>query len=582
MRRLLVLTLLALLSAAPAQAYFTAGGAGSGTGLVATVGAGNQPITAAAGATVTVSWAQTSFRGAPLGGYAFGRYRITRYPAAGGPGVTPAGTCATTVTGTANPLSCTDTPGIGSWRYTVTPLLGSWTGAESPFSGQQDVVPEAPVLDAIVRLDPPSAENVGSLRLDWNLVAGATGYDVFRDGSATPLNPSPLTGTTFTDPGTGLVAGTSYTYVVRASTGAFSSASSNPRTETPVVRPAPPASVTAAGAPAARIDVSWPAVSGATSYVVFRRTSTGIYGTGTSVTGTTFSDTTAASGTDYVYKVRAVGQGASGTLQSADSPESAAVTADGTVPTVTLNDPGTNLRGPVTLTAAAADTLSGVASVRIERAPTDTTNWTAVCTDEATPYSCTATLPDGVYDFRAIATDVAGNTATSAIVANRRVDNTAPTGTTTVDATNRAGGTAGRPETGDVLTYTYSEALLPGTVLAGWTGASTNVIVRITQAANNDPVTVLSGTTQLTALGSLATGRNFVTLTSNFNNSKMMMSGSTITITLGTLALGGLVNTASTVGDLTWTIPADTTASDLAGNLLAGGTFVEADDDADF
>jgi hypothetical protein len=37
----------------------------------------------------------------------------------------------------------------------------------------------------------------------------------------------------------------------------------------------------------------------------------------------------------------------------------------------------------------------------------------------------TTALADGRYDLRAIATDVAGNTLTSTIVASRRVDNTA-------------------------------------------------------------------------------------------------------------------------------------------------------------
>src|SRR5207302_673987 len=39
---------------------------------------------------------------------------------------------------------------------------------------------------------------------------------------------------------------------------------------------------------------------------------------------------------------------------------------------------------------------------------------------------------DGLYDLRAVATDTAGNTGTSALVTDRRVDNTAPD--TTIDA----------------------------------------------------------------------------------------------------------------------------------------------------
>ena len=51
-------------------------------------------------------------------------------------------------------------------------------------------------------------------------------------------------------------------------------------------------------------------------------------------------------------------------------------------------------------------------------------------TDTGSPYSVsfdTSGVSDGLYDLRTVATDVAGNTTISALVTNRRVDNTAPT-----------------------------------------------------------------------------------------------------------------------------------------------------------
>ena len=68
-------------------------------------------------------------------------------------------------------------------------------------------------------------------------------------------------------------------------------------------------------------------------------------------------------------------------------------------------------------------------------------SWTAICTDTTSTYNCswaTAGLPDGLYDLRATATDVAGNTTTST-VANRRVDNNAPTVSVVEDGTPRHG-----------------------------------------------------------------------------------------------------------------------------------------------
>jgi chitinase len=132
------------------------------------------------------------------------------------------------------------------------------------------------------------------------------------------------------------------------------------------------------------------------------------------------------------------------------SATSAAVTnrlVDNTLPTATMNDPGANLGGTVSLTAAASDIGgSGVASVTIQRSPAAAGTWTDVCTDTTSPYSCsfdTTTVVDGLYDFRALSTDNAGNgPTTSATVAGRRVDNTAPA---TVTMTN-----PGSPITGSV------------------------------------------------------------------------------------------------------------------------------------
>lgn len=129
--------------------------------------------------------------------------------------------------------------------------------------------------------------------------------------------------------------------------------------------------------------------------------------------------------------------------------------ADWTSPVVALADPGSPLKGTVTLTATATDADSAVASVTIERSPAGQGAWTAVCTRTAAPYNCawnTTTVPDGGYDLRAVAVDTAGNTGRSAVRAARIVDNVAPTvaldplptavrGTVTVGATAADAGT---------------------------------------------------------------------------------------------------------------------------------------------
>ncbi len=103
------------------------------------------------------------------------------------------------------------------------------------------------------------------------------------------------------------------------------------------------------------------------------------------------------------------------------------VTVDNVAPTVTMIDPGTPLSGTRTFAATAADAHSGVATVELQYAASGTSTWKSLCTIEAEPWSCragTSALANGTYSFRAVATDEAGNTTTSATVANRVVDNT--------------------------------------------------------------------------------------------------------------------------------------------------------------
>ena len=137
--------------------------------------------------------------------------------------------------------------------------------------------------------------------------------------------------------------------------------------------------------------------------------------------------------TDGLYDFRALVQNDAG-----GSATSAAVTnrrVDNTAPTAGITDPGTPLKGTVTVSATGTDTGgSGVANVKVQRSPAGAGTWTDICTDASSPYSCswdTTGVTDGLYDLRSVSTDNAGNSTNSSTVANRRVDNTAPTATMT-------------------------------------------------------------------------------------------------------------------------------------------------------
>ena len=131
-----------------------------------------------------------------------------------------------------------------------------------------------------------------------------------------------------------------------------------------------------------------------------------------------------------------------------------AVTVDNAGPSVTMLDPGSPLSGTRTFAATATDADSGVARVVIQHLRSGTSTWLDLCTIADEPFSCrvaTSTLLDGTYSFRAVATDLAGNSTTSGAVTNRLVDNTVSSisvdvpsplnGTVTVSAT--ASSTAG-------------------------------------------------------------------------------------------------------------------------------------------
>lgn len=185
-----------------------------------------------------------------------------------------------------------------------------------------------------------------------------------------------------------------------------------------------------------------------------------------------------------------------------------------------------------------------------------------------------ATLAAGTYTYSITSTDVATNSQTQSgytVV----VDNTRPTGTD-IQAVNGSA-TVGKPEIGDVVTYTFSEPTDPQTVLAGWTGASTSVVARITQNAGGDQLTIRNaGNTAALPFGTAnLIGTNYVTTTRDFGAtgtaSTMVQSGSAITITLGTAS--GATGTQATTAAVTW--PPTVTMTDRAGNTCQTTTVTE-------
>lgn len=182
-----------------------------------------------------------------------------------------------------------------------------------------------------------------------------------------------------------------------------------------------------------------------------------------------------------------------------------------------------------------------------------------------------AALSAGSYTYSITATDAAGNAATTNTW-SVTVDNTAPAASD-VQTTNKAGGTNGKAEQGDTLILTYTETMDPNSILAGWTGASTNVVVRLNDGGviGNDTVTIYnSANTSQLPLGTVDMGSTTytsanVTFGASGTASTMVMSGATITIALGHVT--GTDGTALLAGTMQWTPSAS--ATDPAGNACS-------------
>lgn len=188
-----------------------------------------------------------------------------------------------------------------------------------------------------------------------------------------------------------------------------------------------------------------------------------------------------------------------------------------------------------------------------------------------------STLAAGSYSYSLTLTDIAGNSATQSGF-GVTVDNSAPAGSD-VQATN-GGSIAGRAEAGDKITFAFSSEIDPNSVLAGWSGSATSVVVRLTNGtgSNNDALTVFNATnsTQL-PLGSVNLGRTDytsanITFGATGTASSMLMSGNTVTITLGTQSVAA--TTAAGTGTMSWTPSAS--ATDAAGNAVSTTAVTES------
>ncbi len=262
---------------------------------------------------VSLSWTASS------GATSYNLYRGT---SANGESATPV---TTGITGT----SVTDTGLTNGTTYFYKVAAVNSAGT-SPLSAETSATPSPTVPPAPTGVT--STAGNAQVSLSWNASSGATSYNLYRGTSANSESATPITtgitGTSVTD--TGLANGTTYFYKVAAVNSAGTSPFSAETSATPIAIPSTPTGLTAVGGNAV-VSLSWGSSSGATSYNLYRSITSNGEGTTpyvSSITTTSYSNTSVTNGTTYYYKVAAVNS--AGT--SAQSTEASATPSGGSIP----------------------------------------------------------------------------------------------------------------------------------------------------------------------------------------------------------------------------------------------------------
>lgn len=152
-----------------------------------------------------------------------------------------------------------------------------------------------------------SASNTTSgIQLKWSKVTDATGYILYRKtGSGSWSRIADIkNGSTVSYIDKTAKSGTTYTYTIRAYSGKYTSEWKSTKT---IKRLADP-TVSSASNITAGVQVKWSKVTGATGYIVYRKTGNGSWSRVADIkSGTTvsYTDKTAKSGTIYTYTVKA-------------------------------------------------------------------------------------------------------------------------------------------------------------------------------------------------------------------------------------------------------------------------------------
>ena len=297
-----------------------------------------------------------------------------------------------------------------TWSYKVTDTF-SWLRLFSP-EYTISAVPAAPVVKA------GNSATSGKPMLTWDAVDGATSYRVYR---ATSQNgPYRLLGsvTTTTYVNTGAKDGVTYYYMVTAVNDSGESAFSNTvsgQNKAVTSKPSAPVVKIGNSATSGKPMLTWNAVSGATSYKVYRATSqNGTYSLLGSVTVTSYTNTGAKDGVTYYYKVTAVNDSGESAYSNIVSGQNKAVTPKPAAPVVKIGHSATSGKPMLTWNA-----VSGATSYKVYRATSQNGTYSLLGTVTTTSYINTGAKAGVTYYYKVTAVNDSGESAYSNIVSGQ-------------------------------------------------------------------------------------------------------------------------------------------------------------------
>ena len=441
-------------------------------------------LTATAGnASVTLGW--TASTGATS-------YNVYRGTTTGGEGATAIATGITTPSYT----DTTVTNGT-TYYYKVAAVNASGT---SPLSNEASATPQAPTPAAPTGLTATAGN--ASVTLTWTASTGATSYNVYRGTTAGGEGATPvvtgLTSPTYSD--TGLFNGTTYYYKVAAANASGTSGMSNEASATPQSPiPAAPTGLTATAGNAS-VALTWTASTGATSYNVYRGTTTGNESPtaiATGLTAASYTDATVTNGTTYFYKVAAVNAtGLSPLSNEASATPQAPITTAPTNLTATAGNASVALSWTAPTGAASYDVYRGTTASGESTTPIAT----GVIT---TSYTDTTVTNGTTYYYKVAAVDTGGTSPLSNEASATPALPVAPTFTLTASTPGAiaAGGT-----TSSTITVTTTTGYVGTVTLA--------CSVTSSPAGAVDPPACSAPTTTVTLTSTTTTATMPVTITS--------------------------------------------------------------------